>query len=159
MKELHWAINEERAGARVQSEEGPARLQGVALTSPAIKSVCKLFLAFVDGAQRKTASPVLIDLPSVMTTPTADMIHWRPSPLPHQVEKIHPRTGFASQSKLCCCYHKLKIKHLNILFSYMGWYFKIAQANTFLILSLLSCWWSSGLLCCLAMWCYGMDRR
>lgn len=68
----------------MQSEEGPARLQGVAVTSPAIKSVCKLFLAFVDGAQKETASPVLIDLPSVMTTSTADMIHWRPSPLPHQ---------------------------------------------------------------------------
>lgn len=57
MKELHSAINEQRTGAGVQSEEGPASLQGVTLVLHVIKSVCKLFLAFVNGVQRQTVGP------------------------------------------------------------------------------------------------------
>ncbi len=49
------------------TEEGPARLQGVALVSHAIRSLCKHLLAVVYGVQRrKSAGLDLIDALSVM---------------------------------------------------------------------------------------------
>lgn len=83
MKECHWAINGERAGARVQSaEEGPASLYGAALIWHAIKSLCKPLLAVVDGVLKKTACPVLVDVLS------QDHLHL------FILRQIHTHTGF-----------------------------------------------------------------
>ena len=75
----------------------------MALVSHAIKSLWKLVLAVVNGVQRKTASPVLIDVLSVLTTQTADMIRLRPSPVFHETNS-HSLKLFESLNELHCCY-------------------------------------------------------